>query len=686
MANISGSNSEKVYSIPRWLGLNEHPDGDTRLRLGEASEMVNWRITRDGNLKRRPGRQFVMGLRNTYMVQAAETATELPLGATETVPCYSAASAMTLPGTVILDGALGNKTAAQMAEYGNTVYFYYDEHAWQYNSGTSAYKLKAVPAVGTTKPIAGMWTGMVNGVQMFLVACDNKLWSLYDEANDVFTRNSVGTPNTEKGVSFFPFDNIVYLLNGKKYYSYNGTALTEVEGYRPLVAIAISPVVGDTDGSENGVTTAEYINRLNGKRRVWLSPDGEGSTFQLPEAPTASVDWVKNLANGATVSNYNVNTETGQITFTSTPYRGVNRLEVAYSVSTTLRSQVESELFAELFSGTTDTRVFLYGDGTNRAIYSGMDYDGMPRADYFPDQYEVHVGDSNTPITSLIRHYSSLVTFKPDSCWTMEHGVVELATSELTPAIYCVPVNKDKGNLAMGQVRLVDNNPITCFGNELYRWINSSYYNSNLSRDERQAQRISDRVQSTLATFDLKNCLMWDDNDHQEYYVCDKATKRAIVWNYATDTWYVYENFDAVCMCNFQGELYIGTSDGKILRLTDRCEGDEGEPIEARWISGAMDFSADYSRKYSSMMWVGLKPAEGTSVDVTVITDRKNTFREKIVSSEKAKVAGQPFMVKTKIKAKKFVYYRLQLSVDDKQPPVTVTNVDFRVRPTGYAK
>ena len=113
---------------------------------------------------------------------------------------------------------------------------------------------------------------------------------------------------------------------------------------------------------------------------------------------------------------------------------------------------------------------------------------------------------------------------------------------------------------------------------------------------------------------------------------------------------------------------------------------DNGVIIKAQWESGAIDFGADHLRKYSSMLWVGLKPEKGTSVDVCVETDRKNTFREKIISSTKAKVPGQPFTVRSKIKAKKFVFYRLLLSVDEKMPAVTVTNVDFRVRQTGYAK
>ena len=55
MANITGSASEKVFQIQRWLGLNENPDGDTKLKMGEGAVMRNFRVTRDGNLQKRPG-------------------------------------------------------------------------------------------------------------------------------------------------------------------------------------------------------------------------------------------------------------------------------------------------------------------------------------------------------------------------------------------------------------------------------------------------------------------------------------------------------------------------------------------------------------------------------------------------------------------------------------------------------
>ena len=60
MARITGSMAEKVFTIQRWLGMNENPDGDTKLKMGEAAAMRNMRVTRDGNLQKRPGTRSVL--------------------------------------------------------------------------------------------------------------------------------------------------------------------------------------------------------------------------------------------------------------------------------------------------------------------------------------------------------------------------------------------------------------------------------------------------------------------------------------------------------------------------------------------------------------------------------------------------------------------------------------------------
>ena len=761
MATITGAANEKVYSIGKWLGLNEHPDGDTNLKLGEAAKMVNWKITRDGNLKRRPGMEFFAGLNESYVVNPRNGVQ--PTGAvqsildglkgTDSISVYGSATAMAPPGTVTLIGTSGvvekgvytiegaaigedgeedergvllgsgdlefsvNKgvlhplgysdyiTIAELAELlseledGNYLYTRVGEmpYALRNDSLTqtgNTYKLSGYAATAdvvdsTAKPVAGLWSGMVGGKQVLLAAGDGNLWSLYDSELDSVSRTFIYSINTDKGVNFIPFDNKVYIQNGYEYYVYDGLTCAAVDGYIPLVAISIGPQ-GTGDAGE---LTGEYVNRLTVKRRVRLSPDGDvHKTFRLPE-PAHSIVGVWDLStNPKTLipdTDYTFTADTTDITFTRTLTAAANSIEVEYAVAETdetaaMREQVTSNLFCEIFSGGTDSALLFYGNGTNKVLYTGMDYDGMPRPDYFPDQYEVLVGDANTPVTSLIRHYAVLVAYKPDSAWALSYGTAELATGDLTVAIHVTPVNRDKGNDAPGQVRLVNNNPVTCSGSELYQWTNSSYYTSNLTRDERQARRISDRIQSSIKEIDFKNCCMWDDNDGQEFYISGNGV--TLVWNYVTDCWYRYKGLDAVIMCNFHGDVIVGRSDGKIFRLTYDKETDDGILIDAEWESGSMDFGASNMRKYSSMMWIGLKPVAGASVDVCVVTDRKETFREKIVSADKAKVPGQPFPVRSKIKAKKFTFYKLLLSVDRKMPAVTITNVDFRVRQTGYSK
>ena len=746
MATINGVRTDKVYSIPKWLGMNEHPDGDTRLKIGEAAKMVNWKITRDGNLKRRPGLEFFAGLNEDYKISISDDVVLISdeLKATDVVQAYTAATAMAPPGTVTMIGAAGvvekgkyriqaaqvedgvlsgispltfattngvlsaagasdRVTMAQLAdmladlEEGEWLYIVYDEQPYALRNDSlviqnnvyilSGYEMSAVVDGGTAMPVAGMWAGIAGGKLTLLAACDGKIWSLYDADTDTVTRSSVGDINTDNGVNFIPFGNKVYIQNGKEYYVWDGITLGTVAGYVPLIATAIGP----TASADAGELTGYNVNLLTPKRRVWLSPDGDvNKTFKLPEI-AKTVDSVKYL-DGSTAPTYTFTTGSDTITFTSTLAAAVNSIEVEYAVKThsddasipDYRSQVTGYRFCEIFSGNTDSALFFYGDGTNKVIYTGMDYDGMPRADYFPDTYEVAIGDSNTPVTSLIRHYAVLIAFKTDSTWALSYGTTELATGDLTTAVYVTPVNRDKGNDAYGQVRLVNNNPVTCSGSELYQWTNTSYYTSALSRDERQARRISDRIQRSIKEIDFKNCCMWDDNDGQEFYISGNGV--TLVWNYVTDTWYRYEGLDAVMMCNFQGDVIIGTSGGKIFRLTYMKDTDDGVPIRAVWESGAMDFGAPSYRKYSDAMWVGLKPVDGTSVNVTVITDRKDTFKDKVVSSSRAKVLGQPFMKKTKIKAKKFVYYRIVLTIDRKMGATVVTDLEIRARVTGDAK
>lgn len=604
MATISAATNEKIFQLKAWLGLNENPSGDTKLKMGEAAAMRNFTITRDNNLKRRDG---------THTIEE--------MGAS---------------------------------------------------------------------PVAGLWTGYVNHREEFLAACASKIWRMYDADTGEFICEPIGEINTESAVHIFGFGGNAYFINGSEYMQWDGLAYKPVSGYVPLVKTALTP--------QGGGETLEAVNRLTGKRRCWLSPDGKESTFPLPEQDIQSLDYVKDLATDKELgtSAYTFDVKAGTVTFKTAPAQSVNSYEVGWTVQKDFKSQVTNMRYSELYAGTQDTRVFLYGDGTNRAIYSGLDYDGKPRADYFPDLNEVRVGDENTPITAMIRHFSNLICYKTASAWQIQYGLTTLADGNVTEAFYVTPVNRAIGNVAPGQVQLVANNPRTLHGTDAYTWHNNSRYSSSLSSDERQAERISDRIHDTLSSFNLPKCVCYDDNPNQEYYICYEG--KALVHNYAADAWYVYTNFDANCLCSFHDLLYLGGKDGKLRVKDEQYQSDDGAAIDAYWESGSMSFGQDYMRKYSAMLWVGIKPESNGEVWVTQQTDRKSEGAEKVVSSSIASFANsnlarwsfatnrKPQMKRLKLKAKKFVFYKLIFKSDTAGTSATILSADIRVRFTGYSK
>ena len=610
MAEIKATTNEKVFPIKAFLGLNQNPDGDTKLKMGEAAAMNNFRVTRDRNLQRRPGTKTVVNL-------------------------------------------------------------------------------------GTNNPVKGLWVGYVGGTEYMLGACNGKLYKFWEEGDTTLSAVEIGEIHTDKDVYIFGFENKAYILDGTQYWQWDGTDLDGVDGYVPIVQIAVPPM-----DVEDESATYENVNRLTNKRRVWLSPDGNTAhnSFRIAEKP-AAIDYVTYVHNGSDVPATYTYSD-GILTITDiVGFSSANYYEAGYHIGpeTAFRSQVENMQYAELFAGTQDTRIFLYGDGTNKTIYSGIDYNGNPRADYFPDLYEALVGDENTPITGMIRHYSSLACYKKDSAWSISASSLTLAEGLNVPAFYVTPVNKAIGNAAPGQVRLVMNSPYTLFGNDLYEWKNSSYYTSNLTRDERQAKRISDRVWAALQSYRTESCYCYDDNDAQEYYVCYNGD--ALVYNYAADAWSHYTNFPVSCMANIGEELYIGTQDGKVKHFNSGYMNDDGNVIPAYWESGSMSFNQDYMRKYSAMAWVGVKPESSTELIITAKTDKKTCDQKKIETkayqfdfNEFAFDTLQfdelydPQMYREKIKAKKFVFYKLIFYNENPATRCTVLAADIRVRFTGFAK
>lgn len=746
MAKITSGSEEKVFRISEWLGMNENPDGDTRLKLGEAAVMRNFKITRDGSLQKRPGLSslsFVVQYYRWFGGSGHITIeTEEPK-----LEVYMSPSVDKNTGEVTLGETWLLESDFEMGSQGEFVFSniyvaedgrYYEALYCTQNSKTGLYEWELggveVGLFSVKKPVRYLWSGYIGGEYRLMGVLNGRLAELHDGDSFVFRYiGQFGFASDKWNVSMFGFADKLYICTSGpgfdiRYYYWDGVkdSVELVEGYWPVVAISISPANGTTPAG----TLYERANLLTDVRKIWISPEADlPNRYILPEEirSISSIQYIKSLVDGevAKTSDYKIidlsyqghvvpaiefgDTDTAAA-FLGKNY-GINTVEICYKTKRTDDYGLAAvfpeggRVSVEQFNGTTDNRIFLCCDKSNQVYYSGLDYNGQPRADYFPDLNVVTVGESTDPVTGLIRHYSRLIVFKQNSTYAIQYGTLGLADGTTTAAFYCTPINKQIGNEAFGQVHLVLNSPRTLHGKSLYEWHNNSSYSSNLSVDERQAKRISDRIYRTLGSFDFSQCYCYDDNDNQEYYIC--YNKMALVHNYARDAWYYYDNFDVTCMVNFDGELYAGDSQGRFNLVSRTNRTDNGEEITAYWESGSEAFGKEFMRKYSSTIWVTLKPENRSRVVVTAVTDRNGNLEEDVLSPPLAEytiaaslatfsdadfrawsfnTSRVPKIFRSKLKAKKFVYYKLIFKQDGTDTTATIVSADVKIRFTGQAR
>lgn len=523
-------------------------------------------------------------------------------------------------------------------------------------------------------PVRGLWTGTVGGTEYTLAACGGHVWNVTGMTGGI----DLGTL-TDDETQFFGMNGNVYILNGHEYKYWTGSGqIQEVEGYVPCVITAAKP--------SGGGTTLENYNLLSASRRQRFSADGTSKDYHLTEYPITGVSRV--TINDAETTAYTVNNASGVITFTTAPAEGLSNVEVTYSVAEQRRDLIYTKRFHEFYNGTTDTRVFLYGDGSNLALYNGLDENGVSRADYFPALNEIQVGAANTPITGMIRHYSRMLAFKPNETYKVEYSAQTLADNTVIAGFYVKPINRELGHEALGQVYLCDNNPLSLCSGAVYEW--KLYYSSAVV-DERSSKRISERVETSLQNMDLKSCITYDDRWNYEYWITYDGT--ALIYNYAADVWYKYTGLPQITGFTLvHNLLYFATADGKIMVQSSAYRSDDGANISAYWESGSMDFDVPWKKKWSKELFVGLRATGDSALTVTAMSDVKGEYYAKELSLsvngfDHIDFAHFSFLFRTtqksiraRIRVPRFRVYKLIFSSDSDRHTATVTDVTIMTR------
>lgn len=557
--------------------------------------------------------------------------------------------------------------------------------------------------------VLASWAGFIGDNEYLAVADfyegEDRLF-LYDRSNAVAYRKegALGLTQPENAyVKIFPFAGKVYVMSAGKTVVWKDGDFREEEPYIPLVVNGASP--------QGGGTTLENLNMLTDRRRIDFSADGEATVYSLP-AEAVSVERIvidNEEADVEAVGSYDAASHS--FTFEEAPVRGVGNVEFTYRTDSEAAEELRNTIIrmplVEAYNGSTDTRLFVAGDGSNRCYYTGVPQSGELTALYFPAMNEVAVDMSDSPITGLTRHFGKLLVFKPNGTYTITYEPVTLVDGNTIAGFFLRSANKNFGCDVTGQVQTVDNYPRTVTAGGIYEWrITSSYY-----QDERYAKRVSDPVERSLRAADYRKIVTVDDSAGQTYYVfLNDGEGTVLVNRYALTREGVW--------CTYKGSLFEGVKaahifDGRMVfrnekelfyldegLSTDTAEtaGGETQAIGAVWESGYMDFGVDFRRKYSSNIYISLLPQSKSELVVTAETDRRGEYMEKTVTTnvfdwENANFVDWTFDVndtpkihRVRLKVKKFVYYKLIFKVVTKGARATVLSFDQQVRFSSMAK
>lgn len=623
----------KMFAVDKFLGINEAADGFTELKMGQASEMKNFLITDGFNLKMRPG------------VKRMD----------------------------------------------------FDQ--------------ERNPA-----PILASWAGFISedSTQEHLLVVDfadgtDRIW--------IYTKNEVGgyttqyrqdgalglTSAEDAMVKIFTFGGKLWIMSRGNIVSYQNGEFVVEEPYVPLVVAGASP--------SGGGTTLEGINMLSSLRRIDFSADGEAVAYVLPEEARSVekiiIDNVERTA--ADVGAYDMGTHT--FTFKEAPEKGVGNVEFTYNTyapdTVKSRLKIVGMPLVEAYNGSTDTRLFVGGKG-NVCYYTGVTQSGEATPLYFPAMNEAVIDMTGASVTGIVRHYSKLLVFTRDGTYTLSYEPVTTEDGTTTAGFYLRSANREFGNDVVGQVRTVNNYPRTITQNGIYEWrITSSYY-----QDERYAQRVSDLVQRSLRNApDIHRFVTCDNDFEKTYYVFlndEFGTVLVDRYNLAKDDiWCVYQGDIFKGVTNafvFDGNVFF-TNGTEVFCFSTSATKDapadpDGEPtgIKALWESGFMDYGADFRRKFNSDIYLSVLPQANSELVVTAETDRRSEYTEKTITTNLFDFSNfsfanltfdtnnTPKIHKIRLKAKKFVYYKLVFRVDSDGATATVLSFDQKVRFGSMAK
>lgn len=416
----------------------------------------------------------------------------------------------------------------------------------------------------------------------------------------------------KKGL-FINFNGLLYFLCDK-FYQYDDE-WKEVEPHIPIVLINRKP-----DGSYKGDINEEY-NLIGSGFQNHFHGDGTSTVYKLSEKELDEKT-IKVIVEGKEITDFTVDYEKGEVTFTTAPVQGTNNVEItAYK---TVQEDIDKVMNCTLYAtygGNNNSRLFLAGDG-NSCFY----FSGVADATYFPAQSYARIGNDDDDIKGFGEQYDVLIAFKSNEIYGLEYytdddGIGRFSSYRINSKIGCDAPNS---------IQLINNQLV---------WLSSIHGVCTLVstdiEDERNVRVISRnidggyRVPGLLQEANLQNAVATDYEG--KYFLV--ANERAYVWDYLMSpyantgkldadakrlSWFLFDNFNVDMFVQKERDLLYAIG-SKLVIITNEYR-DFGEPIHAKYQTPFMQFEVNYLKTIKNM-YVQCRADTASVINITYFTE-----------------------------------------------------------------
>lgn len=482
-----------------------------------------------------------------------------------------------------------------------------------------------------TRPAMKLWQGFddtVYGIffykNMQIVHSGTKLYRIANgEKSLLFSGCKEANSNS------FVYEEKWYFKDGLNFLVYDGLTIKEIEGYVPTTSIARKPMGGGTKSQD--------VNMLTGRRKNTFLADGGSfdfflDTFNLDEdfKPIVKV-------NGEVVTNYNVDYEKGQISFTdkapdAPQTDGQDNIEVEFKK--TIEGYREAILKCNLLQ-VFDNRVFFSG---NPDYPNVVWHCSLNDPSYCSDQDYYREGLDTAQVKGLVAGNNALWVFR-------EPSQANTTVFYHTPTIdeeYGKIYPSTHSSVTTGCIgRAINfNDDIVFFSERGMEGISG-----DITTEQIVAHRSSLVDRKLTAENGYKDMLLEEWEGYlfvfigNKVYLADSRTAFSNEGHIEYD-WFYWDLGKVIHSTQvYNGVMYLGTDDG-VYTLNDYTS-----PVESYWVTPKDKFNNPNKQKTTNKRGC---VAEATG-DITVFAKLEDTDFEKI--GEYSKVTD--YLV-SRIKRKKF--------------------------------